>query len=159
MFTTTILLGLAFAFAATGLAAKAPSNNEATLGNLDPLTSSFYEATLFVSSYSGVITTLSLTNNLGAYALTSTANHSGCAPSPSWLVLDKPNDVLYCINEGLNVPNGSVSSFKIQSNGTLLQNVNVTTQAGPVSGTLFGAKPTGKNATKGTPSRGLAVAH
>ncbi|KAI9720733.1 MAG: hypothetical protein M1828_005524 [Chrysothrix sp. TS-e1954] len=160
MLNFTAILGSLSLLAAQTAASKATiPDNVTTLANPISLAPSFYSARLFVSSYSGLVTTLSLTNNLGAYSLKPIAHNGGCAPSPSWLVLDKPNAVLYCINEGLNVPNGSVSTFKIQSNGTLSRNVNVTTQAGPVAGTLFGAKTGGTKHTAGTPTMGFAIAH
>lgn len=93
---------------------------------------------LFVSSYSGTITTLSLTqSSSGTYSLTSKATSNGCAPNPSWLTLDYPNQVLYCLDEGLTSPNGTLSSYKINTDGSLKQVQKANTISGPVAGAFY----------------------
>ncbi|CAK7245641.1 MAG: hypothetical protein STHCBS139747_007225 [Sporothrix thermara] len=112
---------------------------------------------VYVTSYSGTLTSLNLTLS-GDAATNSTscgprasiqrlAVNSGCAPSPSWLTLDRPNGILYCLDESLGNANGSLSSYKTSGNGTLTQLKRIDTPAGPVYATMYGAE-----------ARGLAVA-
>src|SRR4051812_15647256 len=74
---------------------------------------------LFVSDYSGHISTLALTEHGGHYSLTKTSANPGCAPNPSWLTLDPNHATLYCLDEGLEVNNGSLTSFIISDDGSL----------------------------------------
>ncbi|KAF5677644.1 phosphatidylethanolamine n-methyltransferase [Fusarium heterosporum] len=77
------------------------------------------------------------------------ATTDGCGGSPSWLTLDWPNGVLYCLDEGLgNGKNGSLASFATSENGTLTPLVKVPTIVGPVCAVMFGEW-----------DYGLAVAH
>lgn len=119
---------LVHAGAATALAATAlPHLSSATL--------------LYVTSYSGTLTTLNLTlpaANASAGSLQAIATNNGCAESPSWLTLDHEKSVLYCLDEGLTGPNGTLSSYKTSANGTLTQLHKVKTLSGPVSGVLYG---------------------
>ncbi|KAK3078387.1 hypothetical protein LTS18_007634 [Coniosporium uncinatum] len=100
---------------------------------------------LYVASYSGNVTSLSLTN--ARLDFSSTTNF--CGPSPSWLTWDSFNRLLYCTDEGLNQPEGSVSSFKAAVDGGLAGLGRQTTIPGPVSAVKFGSSF----------YRGLAVAH
>lgn len=93
---------------------------------------------LFVSSYAGNITSLSLTESSGKYSLSKTFYNAGCAPNPSWLTLDYDRGLLYCLDEGLTVANGSLSSYRIHSNGSLEQVQKAATISGPVSGVIYG---------------------
>lgn len=105
---------------------------------------------LFVSSYAGNITTLSLTESCGVYSLEKTFYNSGCSPNPSWLTLDPDRGVLYCLDEGLTVPNGSLSSFTINDDGSLTQIQKAATISGPVNGVIYG---------KRSRRRAIALAH
>jgi 6-phosphogluconolactonase (cycloisomerase 2 family) len=93
---------------------------------------------LFVSDYSGDVTTLSLTEHGGHYSLTKTSANSGCAPNPSWLTLDTNHNTLYCLDEGLEVTNGSLTSFTIADDGSLTKVHREETISGPVSGVIYG---------------------
>ncbi|KAF2764409.1 putative isomerase YbhE [Teratosphaeria nubilosa] len=93
---------------------------------------------LFVSDYAGQITSFSLTAKNGAYALDQTFVNGDCAPNPSWLTIDADRGLLYCLNEGLDTVNGSLSSFTINSDGSIDHIKNETTISGPVSGVLYG---------------------
>ena len=93
---------------------------------------------LFVSSYAGDVTTLSLRNSNGTYSLNATSSNSECGPNPAWLTLDASRGTLYCLNEGLTTPNGSLSSFTINYDGSLKHVQNTTTISGPVSGVIYG---------------------
>ena len=96
--------------------------------------------TLFVASYSGAVSTLLLDDAEGGqYTLTNTSVNLGCSPDPSWLQLDKPTNTLYCIGEGLATPNGSLSSYEINADGSLTQKAKADTPGGPVYGTLYGS--------------------
>ena len=106
---------------------------------------------LFVSDYSGTVTTFSLTvNTTGSYALNQTFQTTECAPNPSWLTVDIDRGLLFCLNEGLNSVNGSLSSFTINRDGSLSHVKNETTISGPVNGVIYG------NAAG---QRGIALAH
>ncbi|KAI9649666.1 hypothetical protein NHQ30_002247 [Ciborinia camelliae] len=103
---------------------------------------------LFVSSYVGTISTLQLAHYPnGTYSLNSISVNNVTTDNPSWLHKDPNNGILYCLNEGLSVDNGSISSFKVGEGGVLSLVDNVSTISGPVSSILFNG---GKN---------LAAAH
>ncbi len=93
---------------------------------------------LYVASYSGIVTTLSLTQDSnGSYQL---ANISS-TPAPSntsSLTLDSQNHVLYAIDEGISVKNGSVASFQTSPNGALGLIDREETLVGGVSGVIYG---------------------
>lgn len=105
---------------------------------------------LFVASYAGTVTSLSLTESTGNYSLKETFVSTDCAPNPSWLTLDANRGLLFCLNEGLETVNGSLSSFKVNTDGSLVHVQNTTTISGPVSGVFYGAPAGG---------RALALAH
>ncbi len=52
-------------------------------------------ARLFVSSYSGNITTLDVTNTKDGVSLKAVAISQGCAPNPSWLEYNSKTSILY----------------------------------------------------------------
>ncbi|KAI5357501.1 Putative nitrous oxide reductase, WD40/YVTN repeat-like-containing domain superfamily [Septoria linicola] len=108
-------------------------------------------ADLFVADYSGNITTLSLTETNGTYALNKTAVNDGCGPNPAWLTIDSARGQLFCTNEGLNTVNGSLASFSINADGSLERIVNLTTANGPVSAAVYG--------NPSVSERGLVLAH
>lgn len=93
---------------------------------------------LFVSDYSGNVSTLSLTAHGGRYSLTKTSANPGCAPNPSWLTVDPNHATLYCLDEGLEVTNGSLTSFTIADDGSLTKVHREETISGPVSGVIYG---------------------
>lgn len=105
---------------------------------------------LFVSDYSGDVSTLSLTEHGGHYSLTKVSANTGCAPNPSWLTFDTNHATLYCLDEGLEVTNGSLTSFTIGDDGSLTKVHRETTISGPVSGVIYG-NPAEK--------RSIALAH
>lgn len=106
-------------------------------------------AQLFVTSYAGTLTTLSLSVHNNSYQLTNTSVNLGCQPSPSWMTLDKASNNLFCIGEGATTANGSLTTYDI-NNGTLVQRAHSQTLGGPVNGALYGHA----NAT-----RAIALAH
>lgn len=108
-----------------------------------------FATNLFVSSYAGTVSTLSLSESGGKYNLTKTATTEACGPNPSWLTIDANRGLLFCLNEGLTSPNGSLSSFTINDDGTLDHVQNTTTISGPVSGAIYGSRN----------KRAIALAH
>lgn len=117
---------------------------------LSALSAAASATNLFVSSYSGDVTTFSLAESKGEYSLNATSSNGGCGPSPAWLTLDASRGTLYCLNEGLTSPNGSMSTFTINRDGSLKRVQNSTTISGPVSGVIYG-DPAG--------DRSIALAH
>ena len=105
---------------------------------------------LFIADYGGDVTSVSLTEKVGNYSLDKTFTNRQCAPNPSWLTIDANRGLLFCLNEGLTTPNGSLSSFTINTDGSLTHVQNTTTPNGPVSGVIYG-NPVGQ--------RGIVLAH
>ncbi len=98
---------------------------------------------VYVTSYSGTLTSLNVTlpaagSNSTAAKIDWLAVNKGCAPQASWLTLDKPNGILYCLDESFGNPNGSLSSYKTSANGTLTQLKRVETPSGPVAAVIYG---------------------
>ncbi|OTB06489.1 hypothetical protein M426DRAFT_20939 [Hypoxylon sp. CI-4A] len=109
---------------------------------------------LYVASYAGTVTTLSLTlpdNDSAsgtAATLESISNSTGCGPSPSWLSLDYSKNLLFCLDEGLSSPNGGVTALYANDDGTLDTLGHLEVIQGPVSIAEFGVG-----------GHGLAIAH
>ena len=113
---------------------------------LGGLVTSSVATNLYVSSYSGTITSLQLGQNAnGSYSLKTVAVNNGSEPNPSWLT--KYKGVVYCADEGLTVPNGSLASYKTSDSGILTQLDRHTVISGPVSSTVYNG------------GKALAVAH
>ena len=97
---------------------------------------------LFVSSYDGTVTTLSLGGAGSDYTLRTVSKAQGCGSNPSWLVYEKPNRVLYCMDENMDSPledpSAIFTSYNIDASGTVSpqKSDNLTTTAA-VSGVLF----------------------
>ncbi|KUM66904.1 hypothetical protein ACN42_g192 [Penicillium freii] len=92
---------------------------------------------LYAASYSGTVTTLSPQRADGRYELSIVAQTKVCGASPSWLTLDKDNDLMLCLNEGLGAPNGSLTSFRVNSDGSLTMLDVLETVSGPVVSALY----------------------
>ncbi|KAI1759706.1 putative isomerase YbhE [Hypoxylon sp. FL1150] len=109
---------------------------------------------LYVTSYAGTVTTLSLTLPDDDSAATTAAtletisNSTDCGPNPSWLTLDYSKNVLFCLDEGFTGPYGSVTSFYTDDDGTLTTLNKLDIIQGPVSIAEFGVG-----------GHGLAIAH
>ncbi len=114
--------------------------------------SSSAAVSLYVSSYSGLITSFSLTkSHNGSYDLKTVGTTNFSAPSPSWLTLDRESHILYSIDEGINSVNGSLSSFRTSSNGNSLMPLSRhPTINGGVSAAIFGRE---------RHQKALAIAH
>ena len=87
---------------------------------------------LYVASYGGTVSTLSLTGNTLVNTSVNTNCGSATNHAPTWLDLDSANKVLYCLGE-----EGSINSFKTSANGSLSLIEQRTTITGPVSSIFF----------------------
>ncbi|KAJ9485148.1 hypothetical protein VN97_g8209 [Penicillium thymicola] len=92
---------------------------------------------LYAASYSGTVTTLSPRRANGSYELSIVAQTKDCGISPSWLTLDSDHDLMLCLNEGLGDSNSSLTSFRINSNGSLTTLDVQETVSGPVMSALY----------------------
>lgn len=115
---------------------------------LSGLVASGAAVNLYVSSYIGTITSLQLSQDAaGLYSLSQVAVNEGSAPSPAWLTLNEESRVLYALDEGLYIPNGSIASYKTSPSGELTQIDRLDTIWGPVSSVIYNE------------GKALAVAH
>ncbi|KAJ4026175.1 hypothetical protein NW761_006720 [Fusarium oxysporum] len=102
---------------------------------------------LFVADYGGNLSTLSLTESAKGFDLSVTSKTTDCSPGPSWLTLDKHNNVLYCLDRGLNFqPPGSLNSFTIGEKGVLKRVSRVKSITG---GAVAGGIVTGASGKRG----------
>jgi 6-phosphogluconolactonase (cycloisomerase 2 family) len=114
------------------------------LGGLALLPGACSATLLYVASYSGTVTTLNLTaTTSGPPSLASVASLHGCGVSPSWLTLDKATSTLYCLDEGLSTPNGSLAALRTSPSGELTLLSSILTPNGPVSGVIYGSNGSG----------------
>lgn len=105
---------------------------------------------IYVSSYDGNVTSLSLTRYGSDFKLSFSSRDQSCAPNPSWLTWDKENRALYCLDEGFTTPNGSITAYTADANGKLTAQLHLNlTAPAPVHGVIFGDKD----------FKGYAVAH
>ncbi|PBP18311.1 hypothetical protein BUE80_DR010779 [Diplocarpon rosae] len=110
-------------------------------------TSAFTSATnLYVSSYAGTVSTLSLSEAAGAYTLTTTSVNSVPDTNPSWLTKDERSGLVYLVDEGFT-GSSSVSTFSTSRAGELTLLGRSVTVSGPVSSTIYNG------------GKGLALAH
>ena len=76
---------------------------------------------LFVASYNGTISTLELIQDASNnYSLGIIASTTICGPNPSWITLDLARDVLYCTEPGMKTGAGTLYSFSVQPDGSLI---------------------------------------
>jgi 6-phosphogluconolactonase (cycloisomerase 2 family) len=95
---------------------------------------------LYVASYAGNITTLSLLQNPDySYKLTQTATFNTSTHTPSWLTLNRQNNVLYMIDEAVNATNGTVVSYKTSYTGHLTEIQRVEDIGGGVYAAFYGS--------------------
>ncbi|PVH82062.1 3-carboxymuconate cyclase-like protein-like protein [Cadophora sp. DSE1049] len=103
---------------------------------------------LFVSSYSGTISTLLLSPEaIGGYSLKTVSVNTVAQTSPSWLTRDELNGVVYSTDEGFFGPNGSVSAYSASDSGELTLLGRSISVGGPVSSVVYNG------------GKGLALAH
>ncbi|KAM0438672.1 hypothetical protein ACHAPT_001428 [Fusarium lateritium] len=90
---------------------------------------------LFVADSSGNLTTLAFTGSEESFALAVTSRTADCQANPSWLTLDHPNRVLYCLDRGASTStSGSLNSFSIGKDGALTRVGRVTAPLSGVAG-------------------------
>ncbi|KAB8238706.1 Lactonase, 7-bladed beta-propeller-domain-containing protein [Aspergillus alliaceus] len=94
---------------------------------------------LYTASYAGTIATLELGKSHAGYELTKISSTTEGGPNPSWLMLDADNGLLFCLDEGLKGPNGTLTSFEINSDGSLSKIHHVETVLGPVQSHFYSA--------------------
>lgn len=77
-------------------------------------------ATLFVAQSNGNLSTLHLTQSNGSYTLSVVSNTCSAGENPSWLTIDSPQRLLYCLDRGHSPSSqGSLTSFRIVEKGSL----------------------------------------
>lgn len=100
---------------------------------------------LYTGANDGNLTSLRLSKSGGEYALERLSVTGSCGAQPVWLDLDKPNNVLYCLNRP-----GSITTYEVSENGELGAPLDTgNTTIGPVSSAFY---------NRGE-KRGLAAAH
>jgi len=98
---------------------------------------------LYVASYSGGtwagnVTTLSLLQRPdGSYSLDQISTVNTSTNSPSWLTLDRQNNVLYMIDEAVNVSTGTLVSYSTSFTGELREIKRQSALYGGVHATFF----------------------
>ncbi|KAF2127031.1 putative isomerase YbhE [Dothidotthia symphoricarpi CBS 119687] len=96
---------------------------------------------LFAAHSDGYLSTLSLKGCGNASTLSVTSTTAACADNPSSLNLDFPNRVLYCLDRGRsNATEGSLNSFAIGADGTLVRIARVSAPFSGVTADYFDAK-------------------
>ncbi len=94
---------------------------------------------LYVSSFIGTITTLGLQRKGSGsnFELTKLAVNHDAPKNTSFLLFDNERGVLYSTEEGYNLPNGFVSSFKASKRGELQLISRLPTIIGDVHQALY----------------------
>ncbi|KAL4954463.1 Lactonase, 7-bladed beta-propeller-domain-containing protein [Aspergillus filifer] len=95
---------------------------------------------LYTASYDGKLTQLQLShayNHDSEPVLTKVAETNECGASPSWLMLDEEYDILYCLDEGVDLPKGGITSFEKNDDGSLTKVERRETITGPVSSAFY----------------------
>ncbi|KAL8684950.1 MAG: hypothetical protein Q9218_008057, partial [Villophora microphyllina] len=89
---------------------------------------------LYVSSYAGTITTLNLTHvGNASYNLVSLDTNRDCGHNATWLELDLQHGNLFCLDEGIVSPDGTLTSFKVNKDNTLSRVIHANIPAAPVN--------------------------
>jgi 6-phosphogluconolactonase (cycloisomerase 2 family) len=105
-----------------------------------PLMAPALAVNLYVASYAGNITSLSLLQKAdGSYNLSQTSTFNSSTHTPSWLTLNKQNNVLYMVDEAVNNTNGTVVSYKTSYTGKLSEITRLEDIGGGVDATFFGS--------------------
>ena len=95
---------------------------------------------LYVASYAGNLTTLSLLQNPdNSYHLTQTSTFNTSTNSPSWLTLNRQNNVLYMIDEAMSATNGTIVSYKTSFTGHLTEIQRVEAMEGGLHAAFYGS--------------------
>jgi 6-phosphogluconolactonase (cycloisomerase 2 family) len=95
---------------------------------------------LYVASYAGNLTTLSLLQNPDdSYHLTQTSTFNTSTNAPSWLTLNRQNNVLYMIDEATSAANGTIVSYKTSFTGHLTEIQRVKAMEGGLHAAFYGS--------------------
>jgi 6-phosphogluconolactonase (cycloisomerase 2 family) len=95
---------------------------------------------LYVASYAGNLTTLSLLQNPDdSYHLAQTSTFNTLTNSPSWLTLNRQNNVLYMIDEAMSATNGTIVSYKTSFTGHLTEIQRVEAMEGGLHAAFYGS--------------------
>lgn len=95
---------------------------------------------LYVASYAGNLTTLSLLQSPdNSYHLTQTSTFNTSTNSPSWLTLNRQNNVLYMIDEAMSATNGTIVSYKTSFTGHLTEIQRVEAMEGGLHAAFYGS--------------------
>ncbi|KAG8623350.1 hypothetical protein KVT40_008326 [Elsinoe batatas] len=93
---------------------------------------------LYATSYSGNVTSLSLTKgDDGSYSLEVTSTNQGCGVDPSWNTLDAETGIVYCSNEANNNRRSTITSYSTSESGALTPIDTVGTLYNPVSSIVY----------------------
>ncbi|KAL9601250.1 MAG: hypothetical protein Q9219_002655 [cf. Caloplaca sp. 3 TL-2023] len=114
--------------------------NISLLALLGSTTASASVSRLYVSSYAGTVTTLDLSGSGNStYQLTLVNTENRCSPNASWLQVDVKHQNLFCLDEGITVGNGTLSSFKMRDikNGSLTPVQHTVVPNAPVNSALY----------------------
>jgi hypothetical protein len=90
---------------------------------------------LYVAAWSGAVQTVRLDGEADEAAVVH-ETRDDCGASPSWLTLDARRGVLYCVDEGLDRPAGSLWVLRPDREGRLHRLRTAPTLAGPTHGVL-----------------------
>lgn len=95
---------------------------------------------LYVASYAGNITTLSLLQNPdSSYNLTQITTFNSSTHTPSWLTLNRQNNILYMVDEAVNATNGTVVTYRTSYTGHLTELSRVEDIGGGVFAAFYGS--------------------
>ncbi|KAL4758570.1 Lactonase, 7-bladed beta-propeller-domain-containing protein [Aspergillus foveolatus] len=92
---------------------------------------------LYAASNDGKVTERSLSNNGVNHQLLARTQISGCGASPSWLMVDREHEIIYCLDEAVDGLNGTLTSFRTNLNGSLTEVERLQTIIGPVASALY----------------------
>ena len=97
-------------------------------------------ANLLLSHFSGQVYSLSYTGDNKNGTLTVKTSSNGCGRMPTWLTLESASRTLYCFDEtsGAVGGGGVLTSFSMNSDGSLKQTGQAPTTGGDVHGALYG---------------------
>jgi hypothetical protein len=92
---------------------------------------------IYAASYAGTVTSLSPRSKNGNFSLSKVAQTDDCGISPSWLMLESEHNLMLCLNEGIGAANGSLTSLRTHSNGSLTTLDVLETLTGPVMSATY----------------------
>ncbi|KAI1097782.1 putative isomerase YbhE [Jackrogersella minutella] len=96
-----------------------------------------FGANLLASHYTGKIFSLSFTGGGYNATLVSKSSVEGCGTLPAWLHADSSTTTVYCVDEDWN-GSGLLSSYSVESDGSLKQTGQAITAGASVHGSPYG---------------------